>query len=184
MAHNAASPSWRVLQTTCALKHPDVQVSMETVELPDGQVIQQWPKIYTNDYVSALVLNSDRNALVLEGYRHGVGWSSWQMVEGLIEANEDPVTAVQRTLLTNTGYQSSAWTYLGSYVVDPNQHIGVGHFFCARSAKLVDTNAPPNQSQTLRWVGMDELRFALLDGRIATLRHAIAVSLALLTVIR
>jgi ADP-ribose pyrophosphatase len=181
----AGVASWDVLDTNMVLEHPFVTVAMETVRLPDGQTIPDWPKIYTNDYVNALILNEANEALVLEGYKHGNGRITWQIMGGYIEPAEDPLTAVQRELLEETGYQTEDWTYLGSYIVDPNRHVGVGHFFCAQKVRLT---AEPCHSDledfAVKWVPLKELRYALLDGRIAAISHAITVSLALLTILK
>ncbi|MCB8946207.1 MAG: NUDIX hydrolase [Ardenticatenaceae bacterium] len=175
--------NWRVLQKEVALEHPFVNISMEKVRLPDGQVIDDWPKIYTRDYVNALVLNEAGEAMIIEGYKHGSGWSSWQMVGGYLEEGEDPYTAIQRELLEETGYSCTNWRYLGSYTIDANRHVGIGHFFYASGAKLI---APPNHDDleafTVNWVSVEDLKYALLDGRIGVISYATNVALALLMI--
>ncbi len=182
--NTATTESWEVLQTESVLERPFLKVALEQVRLPNGRVISDWPKIHTNDFVNAVVFNEDGDALVLEGYRHGTGWSSWQMLGDNLREGEEPLTAVQRNLLEKTGHETQNWTYLGSYVVDANQHVGVGHYFCAQNVKPVQEPTYPDPDFITNWVPVQELRFALLDGRIAVVSHAISVSLALLTVIR
>jgi ADP-ribose pyrophosphatase len=137
---------WEVLNTTPVLEHSFVTVAMEEVRLPDGQVIPDWPKILTHDYVNAVVVNKNKEALILEGYKHGAGRIIWQIVGGYLEPGEDPLTAVQRELLEETGYSTKDWSYLGSFVVDPNRHIGIGHFFCAQN---IEPTSQPIQNPDL-----------------------------------
>lgn len=174
---------WEVLKNELVLEYPFMTVSIEQVRLPNGQIVPDWPKVHTRDYVNALVLNEAGEALILEGYKHGTGWSSWQVLGGYLEEGEDPMTAVQRELLEETGYSSDQWLYLGSYVIDANRHVGVGHFFCALNAHPV---AEPNHDDLedfeLKWIPLRELKYALLDGRIAVISYAINISLALLLV--
>ncbi len=181
----AGQSNWEVLDSESVLEHPFVSIAMETVRLPDGQTVPEWPKIYTNDYVNALIVNEANEALILEGYKHGSGRIAWQTMGGYIESEEDPLTAVQRELIEETGYHADEWYYLGSYIVDPNRHVGVGHFFCAQKARLITS---PNHNDLegfkLKWVPLLDLRYALLDGRIAALSHAITVSLSLLTILK
>ncbi|MCP4362104.1 MAG: NUDIX hydrolase [Chloroflexi bacterium] len=176
---------WEVLRSELIFEHPFITVSMEQVLLPNGRLIPDWPKIHTNDYVNALVINKDGEALIFEGYRHGTGRVTWQLMGGYIETGEDPLTAVQRELLEESGYSASEWTYLGSFIVDPNRHIGVGHLFCAQNAlpKTMPNNDDLEES-VIRWVPLKDLRHALIDGRLAAMSYATTVSLALLTILK
>lgn len=175
---------WEIVKQQPVLAHPFLVVSMEEVRLPNGQLIPDWPKIYTRDYINALVLNEKSEALVMVGYKHGIGRSNWQVLAGYIDDGEDPLTAVQRELMEETGFVCEAWDFLGSYAVDSNRHIAMGHFFCGRNARQI---ASPENDELedfeVLWVPLDELKIALQDGRIATGSYALAISLALLTVI-
>ena len=178
---SSKNESWYVSQKEIVLEHPYVSVSKEQVHLPDGQVIMDWPKIYTRDYVNALVLNDAGEAMIIEGYKHGHGWSSWQVVGGYLEDGEDPYTAVQRELLEETGYSCSNWLYLGSYTVDANRHMGVGHFFYATGAqRTAEPNHDDLEAFVVKWIPVQDLKYALLDGRIGVISYAANVALALL----
>lgn len=177
--------NWDVIDSDVIVEHPFVTLSMETVRLPDGRTVVDWPKIYTNDYVNAVVLNGEQEVLIIEGYKHGTGRVCWQIVGGYIETGEDPFSAVQRELLEETGYGTHDWSYLGTYIVDPNRHVGVGHLFCAQNVSLM--SAPQHddlEAFTVKWVPLKEVRYALLDGRLSTLSHATTVALALLTILK
>lgn len=177
---------WEVLRSVPMLEHSFVTVAMEEVRLPDGQVVPDWPKIYTHDYVNAVVLNKNNEALILEGYKHGAGRVTWQVVGGYLEPGEDPLTAVQRELLEETGCSTQDWSYLGSFVVDPNRHVGIGHFFCAQNVEITAKISGNGdlEAYELKWVPLKELRYALLDGRLAAVGYATAVALAFLTIIK
>lgn len=177
--------SWQIRKQKPVLQHPFVTVAMEEVKLPDGRIIEDWPKIYTRDYVNALVLNENNEALIMIGYKHGIGRSNWQVLAGYIDEAEDPLTAVQRELLEETGFVCDEWHFMGSYVVDSNRHIAMGHFLCGRNARQI--TSPENdelEDFEVLWVPLDELKIALQDGRIATGSYALAISLALLTVVK
>jgi ADP-ribose pyrophosphatase len=173
--------SWEVLQRESILEHPFLTVAMESVRLPGGEVIPDWPKIYSGDFVNAVVLNENNEVMILEGYKHGLEMCSWQVLGGYLEAGEDPVTAVQRELLEETGYQAPEWLYLGSFIQDANRHAGIGHYFCARHARQV---AEPNHNDLeafgIKWVPLKDVKYALLDGRISGSSYAINIALALL----
>lgn len=172
---------WETLESHPVLDRlPFLLVEEEQVKLPNGHIIDGWTRVYARDYVNVVVLNHAGDALVLEGYKHGIGKVSWQVVGGYIEDGEDPIHAAQRELLEEAGYASDDWTPMGSFVVDANRHVGVGHLFLARSACAVapPTN-PDNEEFAYLWVSLDELKSALLSGKFAGMAFAANVALAL-----
>jgi ADP-ribose pyrophosphatase len=174
--------NWTVESEQKVLEHPFIQVSMQKVRLPGGQVIEDWPIVYTRDYVNALIINTAGKAMVLEGYKHGPGRSSWQMLGGYLEEGEEPLAAVKRELLEETGYQSDEWQHLGSYVVDANRFVGIGHFFLALNARwIANPDHDDLEEFVIRWVPLGALKQALFDSRVAILSSAINISLGLLT---
>lgn len=170
---------WEVLSSEPVFDHPFVQVIMEEVSLPDGKVIADWPIIDARDYVNAVVFDEEGRALILDGYKHGMRRCGWQVVGGYIEAGENPLRAIERELLEETGYKAEEWRYLGSFVVDANRRVGVGHFFLALNARSVKEPANDDlEEATLRLVSFDELRYALIDGRLGVISYALNVMLA------
>ena len=134
------------------------------------------------DYVIAVVLNKESLALVFESPRTNLAGVHWQVLTHHLPSSTDPFTAVQTALLQKTGHQTSNWSYLGSHVMTLEQPSGSGYFFCARQAHPVAAPKPNGHSSAVaRWVPLTDLRYALLDGRIATTSHALTVSLTLLT---
>lgn len=174
--------NWKVLESELVINHPHVEVALETIGLPDGRVINDWPIVNVHDYVNAVVFDKTGRALILEGYKHGARRSTWQVVSGYLKSGEDPLGAAQRGLLESTGYESDDWRYLGSFVTEAHRHVGIGHFFLCLDVRLVGN---PHQDDlepfSLRWVTKQELRYALMDGRINIISYAMAISLGLMT---
>jgi ADP-ribose pyrophosphatase len=173
--------SWEVLESEVVLEHPFLGVAMQKVRLPDGRVIPDWPIVRTRDYVNVTVVNERGEFLILEGYKHGLGRSSWQVPGGYLEEGEAPLDAAKRELLEETGYVSSQWRALGSYVVDANRRVGMGHFFMALGARLSQNPTNPDlESCTVHWFPADEVEAALGDGRVGVISYAVNLALALL----
>ncbi len=176
---------WDVLGTKMVLQHPFLSVEMERVRLPDGRVIEDWPIVQTRDYVNVVVVNEAGEIMILEGYKHGLGRSSWQVPGGYLEAGEEPLAAAWRELMEETGYASEEWRPLGSFVVDANRRIGVGHFFLALNARQI---AAPTHDDlegfAVKWVGVSEVKQALLDGRVGIISYATNLALVLMVLIR
>lgn len=179
-----ANREWKKQKEPFVLNPPHESSQSPIIESLEGLPDSPGPQETGLDYVNALALRNSGEALIVERGDLG-GMSSWQVVGGFVKSNEDPMTAVQRTLLEETGYRSDDWLYLGSYMMnDSNDHVGVGHFFCAMDAQ--QSAAPvtiAGNERKIRWVTQQDLRHALLDGRISVLSYAITISMALLTVL-
>jgi ADP-ribose pyrophosphatase len=177
-----AEERWEVLSSEQILEHPFLTVEMERVRLPDGRVIEDWPIVHTRDYVNVVVLNDAGQAMILEGYKHGLGRSSWQVPGGYLKRGEEPLAAAQRELMEEIGYESDDWRSLGSFVIDANRGVGVGHFFLATGAMQVAASTHDDlEGFEVKWVDLAEVKQALMDGRVGIISYAANLALALLT---
>ncbi|MEO5952442.1 MAG: NUDIX hydrolase, partial [Chloroflexia bacterium] len=129
------SEQWETLSKQTALDHPFLKVEMETVRLPDGRIIDNWPIVNARDYVMVVAQDESKQILILESYKHGLGRSSWQVVGGYIEPNEDSLHTAKRELLEEAGYTSDDWLNLGTFVVDANRRASWAHIFLARDVR-------------------------------------------------
>lgn len=174
--------SWKVLKSETVLHAPPfLTVTMQQVGLPGGETIEGWSIVDARDYANAFVLNDVGEALVLVGYKHGIGSTSLQTPGGYIEPGEAPLLCMQRELLEETGYASDSWQPLGSFVVDANRRVGVSHFFLVRDARQVgEASNPDREDFRMEWVSIPEIRQALFDGRVGGLSFAANIALALL----
>ncbi len=171
---------WDVLSCEIVLQHPFLKVTMETVRLPSGRVIEGWPIVDARSYAIVIAENDAGEILILEGYKHGLGQSSWHMVGGYLDPGEEPLETARRELLEEAAYASDDWQALGSFVVDANRRSSTAHLFLARHAYSVDKHESDDIEQaTLQWVSAEEVRKALYDGRIGVISSAMAVALAL-----
>jgi ADP-ribose pyrophosphatase len=143
-------------------------------------VIEGWPIVDSRSYVMVVAESEAGELLILEGYKHGLGRSSWQVVGGYLEDGEEPEAAARREMLEESGYESNEWQALGSFVVDANRRAGMAHIFLARHARPADrVESDDLEQMKLRWVTVEEARRALYDGRVAIISTAMALGLAL-----
>lgn len=158
-----------------------ISAKVTTTDLPFiGDSEQKSSSIYLQDYVNAVVMNEAGQVLVLEGNVNGRSWSSWQLIGRKLTIDEDPMHAVQQDLLLHTGYASEEWIYLSTFVIDDSQKDGAGYFFCAQNTrKVVSPDARHKGKLKPKWVTKQELKQALLDGRIAVINQAVAATLAM-----
>ena len=172
---------WKESDVKTNFQHPNLSVTMEVVQLSDGRSITDWPIAKTQDYVNTFVVIEDGLALVLEGYRHRLGRSSWQMLGSYLRSGEDPAEIASRMLLDVAGYRVNSWRHLATLVTDSDQNNGVGHFFLGRNVQLVRPPKPDaNVLYEVKWVRLGELKRGLWDGRIAGASYATTVAMGML----
>lgn len=161
-------------------QRPWLLVENHTVELPDGRLIPDWPWIITPDYVNVVALTEDERFICFRQVKYGVEGTTLGIVGGFIEEEEEPIRAARRELLEETGYESSNWTPLGSYRVDPNRGVAMGHLYLARQARYITArNADDLEEQELILLTRSELETALTRGEFKVLAWAAAIALAL-----
>lgn len=166
-------------QTNLSQSPRVISAKTRTTNLPlVGHGNQKSVAIQLQDYVNAYVINEAGEILVLEEKENGRSWASWQMIGKGLTSDEDPILAIQQELLLRTGYTCKDWVYLGTFVIDDKHETGAGHFFCANAVEKITTPLE-TYAQKPKWIAKREMKQALLDGRIAVLNHAVAVSLAM-----
>lgn len=173
---------WKTLSRQTILDHSRyLVVENHTVELPDGQVIADWPWIITPDYVNIVAITEDDQFLCFRQLKYSVDGITLALPGGYIDPGEAALTAAHRELLEETGYEAPDWTGLGQYPVDGNRGAGQANLFLARGARPVtDPNGDDLEEQQLHYLSRSEIETALVAGEFKVLAWAAAVALALL----
>jgi 8-oxo-dGTP pyrophosphatase MutT (NUDIX family) len=86
-----------------------------------------------------------RKFVMIKQYRHGTGRCSIEFPGGIIDKGEDPVLAVSRELLEETGYAAEMILPLGSLSPNPAMMTNHFHAFIAEDCHLV---RPPQPDET------------------------------------
>ena len=172
---------WKTLSRRTVLTSGKfLTVEYHSLQLPDGQVIPEWPWVITPDFVNILARTEDGKFLCFRQTKYGLDGMSLAPAGGYIEPGEDPLEAAKRELLEETGYEAPDWTDLGTYRVGPNRGIAMGYLFLARNARRVaEPDADDLEEQELLHLSRAEVEEALDSGEFKAMVWAAIVALAL-----
>lgn len=158
---------------------PWIQLSLQTVRLPDGRLVDDYHSVKMPDYAVIYAETSAGKVIVEKQYKHGVGKVTLSLPAGLIEPGEDPLKAAHRELREETGYEGAEWQSMGSFVPNSNYGCGRAHLFHVRAARRVtDPDAGDLEDIELLLLTPEELLSAMESGEVASTSMALAIAMA------
>ncbi|HVA14966.1 MAG TPA: NUDIX hydrolase [Stellaceae bacterium] len=172
---------WRILKRKVIYAAPPfVELSVETVELPDGRVISDYHHIETGDFVSIVAETADRRIMVLRQYRHGVRRTGLALPGGRVDAGETPLAAARRELLEEVGAEAPFWRAMSSWATSCTYGFSTSHYFHATDATVTRTPASDDLEQgELTYLTRDEIHRALKAGEFVSMGQAMPLALLL-----
>ena len=187
MVNNAQGPTrlrpWRTLDRREVFAVPGrLTVSVEKIELPNGEIIEDYWQVTAQSYVVVYAETEDRLVICLRQYRHGPRRVNLELVAGQIEDGEEPLQAAQRELLEEAGYRCDHWEALGAYVASASQGSGTAYYFRARGAlKVQEPSSGDLEESQILLLTREQLAEELRRGGFATCDNVTGVALGLLT---
>ncbi len=172
---------WKTAETRLLLDRPPfLKVEEHTVQLPNGRLIPDWTWVVTPNYINVVALTPNQRFILFRQTKYSVSGTTLAPVGGYIEPDEDPLTAAQRELREETGYEAPTWTFLATLAVDGNRGCGTAHFYLAQDAISVGTFASDDlEEQALLLLSRIETEQALDNGDFKVMPYAAIIALAL-----
>jgi len=173
--------TWKTLYKEEILRQgKHLRVELHQIELPNGEVIEDWPWVITPDAVLVLAESEEGDFLCFRQTKYAVGGTSLAPVGGMVEEGEAPIAAGKRELLEEAGYISEEWIHLGSYAIEPNRGVHTATLFLARgSKKVAEADSDDLEEQELLHLSRAELKAALAAGEFKVITWATTIALAL-----
>lgn len=128
---------WEILDSTYNYRDRWLALRSDTVRLPNGRVLAPFHVVEQPDWVTAIALTRDGGIVLVEEYRHGARQTVIELPSGIHDTPGEPLAAMQRELLEETGFASGDWHPLGSFFANAPRLNNRVHCFLALDARKV-----------------------------------------------
>ena len=172
---------WKTLSRSTLLDHSKwLTVESHTIELPNGEIMEDWAWVITPDFVIVVAVTEDHRFILFRQTKYCVEEVTMAPVGGYLDPGEDALDAAKRELFEETGYESTEWTSLGQYCVDGNRGAGTAHLFLAQGARQVThPSADDLEDQEMLLLSQSEVEQVLMAGEFKVIPWTAAVALVL-----
>ena len=150
---------WEVLERKIVFNaQPWLKIWLETVKLPDGQIIPDYYKLSLPNSSVVVPVTAEGEVFILRQYKHGLGATIWGLPAGFCSEEETSLECAKRELLEEVGCDAETWIDLGDYAHDASRGEGSLHVFLAMNAvKVSEPNNTDFEEYQVQRVQMVDL---------------------------
>jgi 8-oxo-dGTP pyrophosphatase MutT (NUDIX family) len=166
MDETRATGRWVRLDRRIAYDNAWIEVAHDDVVRPDGERGVYGVVHFKNRAVGVVALDDAGRVLLVGQDRYTLGAYSWEIPEGGVPFDEDPLEGARRELAEETGYRASDWRPM--LTLHTSNSVTDEWGIVYRAAGLTAGAPAPEGTERIdvRWVSLDEALAMIDDGRI------------------
>lgn len=171
---------WKQLERREVYGSPFMRVWEDTVELPNGVVLDDFSGVTLPDGVLVVATDTEDNLLLFDEYKYAVNDTVLTFPAGGIDGDESPEQAAARELLEETGYESNDLEILAKTYPYPSKITHTNYIVRAKNA-VKTTTETLGEAETvgkLQKVPVAELHELRISGAFTTPYMLAAIALA------
>ena len=171
---------WKVLESEYLFTEPWLTIRRDKCELPNGSIM---PAFYVQEYptwVCVFGLTKEGNVVMVKQYRHGIQEISIEPPGGVVDKDEEPLTAIKREVMEETGYEFESYEFLGRVCANPSTGDNYLHMFLATGGeKTGEQKLDETEDVEVVLYTIDELKRLLKENKIVQSLHVSCIFYAL-----
>jgi 8-oxo-dGTP pyrophosphatase MutT (NUDIX family) len=152
-----------------------ITVYHDDVLRPDGTPGIYGVVSFKTRAVGVVPIGEDGRLLLVGQYRYTLGADSWEIPEGGVPFDEDPLDGARRELAEETGYTAAEWRDLGPFATSNSITDETGRLFVATGLTAGEPHPDGTESLTTRWLTLDEAVAMVERGEITDAMSQIAL---------
>ncbi|WP_227833580.1 NUDIX hydrolase [Nocardia macrotermitis] len=126
-----------------------------------------------------LVLNENREALLMYRHRFIIDRWVWELPGGYVDHAEDVANAAAREVQEETGWRPCSMEHLVTYQPSIGSLDQPQEIYLARCAELTDTEPDINEAEDIRWIPLEDAAAMIDRGEIVGAATVVAIYRAL-----
>lgn len=169
---------WQTIKSEIVFNHKWFKLRQDTVQLPDGKIIDDYIVSERPDVVLIFPLTSENEVVMVVQYKHAAEEIMLEFPGGFFDAKaEKAMSAAKRELLEETGYTCKNITEIAAVIDNPTKDCNKTHLFIAHHCKKIQPQQlDDTENIDLKLVSLSDIEEKILKGEIkATLSVALGL---------
>ena len=165
---------WKILETKTEFKSPFMKLIAERCSNLERPLEHTFYRFEFKDWVNIVPVTPEGDIVMVRQHRWGTDCETLEVPGGTLDSQEEePLAAVRRELLEETGYDSEDIIYLGNVQVNPAIQNNHCHFFLALGAtQQGEQELDSTEDINIEIVPMQKIIPLISSGEI---RHSLAI---------
>ncbi len=172
---------WKTLSSEYITKNNWATLRKDTCEMPSGVVKDDYYVLEYPNWVNAVAITKENKILIVRQYRHSADIVALEIPGGVIDAGEEPLQAIKRELLEETGYLFEDLKLVST--IYPNTATANNVTYCylaLNGIKLQEQHFDEHEDLIVEEYTIDEVKQMLLNNEISQALHTTGLFYAFL----
>ena len=134
---SSSADLWKQLKRRTILSTPCIDVWEDTIELPNGHIIDDYSVVNLGDGVIVVATDEQNNLITFREYKYAANEALLGFPGGGVEEGESPIAAAARELREEARYETTEIEYIAPLHVYPSKIVHTNHVVRAYNVRRI-----------------------------------------------